>query len=460
MYKRNFLYKSVFGVISLSTLPLGIDAKEPQNSKQPNIIILFIDDMGYNNFGFRTPSFETPNIDKLVKENVNFQYAYVPSPTSSPSRVGLLTGRHPLKVGFTRHISLNGADPFGNKEYTYRANDPGQRVNRRFLPLGEVTFAEALKKLGYATAHIGKWHLGERDYYPQHQGFDIVHGESSLGMPVSYFPPYFEKVKQRDLDGEYLTDYLTRCASTVITDHNYQDSPLMLYLAHYGVHSPHHAPRERVNYYMQKGMSRTRAIYHAMVEAIDRSVEQVQLALEDAGVADNTLFIFLSDQGSYYTNHPLKGGKLVGSALYEGGARVPFFMKMPGGQANARSITNRVSSLDIFPTLIELAGADAQAYPQLDGKSLLPLIAGEKVKSRTLYFYRSYDDQPASVIDGDIKLIYSRSGRHELYDLSKDEYEIMNLINEKSYKKEARKLLKKMETFLSRYESRPVPFKI
>ena len=199
MKSISLIKKSCFFVSVLHFSAANMFAAEKQ---QPNIIILFIDDLGYNDLGYRSSSFETPNIDKLAAEGIDFTNAYVPSPTSSPSRVALLTGRHPIKVGFTRHIEANALDPYNNGEFGLWDGDPGEKPSRQHLPLQEVTFAEALKKEGYTTCSIGKWHLGNKFYYPQKQGFDIVYGESDLGNPAGYFPPYFTHEKKHDKNGK------------------------------------------------------------------------------------------------------------------------------------------------------------------------------------------------------------------------------------------------------------------
>lgn len=440
--------KSIFWAGLLGAIVIPALAVEKQ---QPNVVILFIDDLGYNDLGYRNSSFETPHIDKLASEGIDFVNAYVPSPTSSPSRVGLLTGRHPLKVGFTRHIDENAYDPYKNGEFGLDVNDPGEKPSRQYLPLKEVTFAEVLKDLGYKTCAIGKWHLGKEPYYPQKQGFDEVYGESSLGNPVCYFPPYFKKVEKRSAEGEYLTDYLTDHAVEVIQTNDYKKAPLCMYLAHYGVHSPHQAPAERVAKYKNKGLDTQYAVYHAMVESIDNSVGRIMDAIKQAGVEDNTIVMFISDQGGYFTNYPLKGGKQAGTALYEGGAKIPFIVKLPNME-KGRVIDERINTLDVFPTLVELAGGDIKDYSQLEGLSLVSTFAGAPCPERPLYFYRSYDDQAASVILRGYKLIYTRSGNHELYNLNVDPNETTNMISDTKVQNIKIELKTMVEDFLRKYD--------
>lgn len=440
------------GLLNLSVIPLL--AVE----QRPNIIVIFIDDLGYNDLGYRSSSFQTPNIDKLASEGIDFVNAYVPSPTSSPSRVGLLTGRHPLKVGFTRHIQNDAPDPFYNSgEFALWKGDPGEKPTRRYLPLQEVTFAEALKTQGYTTCAIGKWHLGGKFYYPQKQGFDIVYGESDLGHPAGYFPPYFEPAPKHDKSKQYLTDYLTDYATEVIENHNYKKSPLCMYLAHYGVHAPIQAPDDKVQKYIDQGIPKPYAIYHAMVESMDQSVGNIIKSIRKAGVEENTIVMFISDQGGLFSNYPLRGGKQAGYALYEGGAKVPFIVKLPG-MDKGRIIKERISTLDVFPTLVEFSGADLNAFPQLDGTSLKEVFEGGIPQMKPLYFYRSYDDQASAVIYKGHKFIYTRSGNHEMYNLEVDPNETTNLIKDPSAKYIALELKDMIEDFLLKYEPKSIPF--
>ena len=193
------------------------------------------------------------------------------------------------------------------------------------------------------------------------------------------------------------------------------------------------------------------AIYHAMVESIDNSVGRIMDAFKQAGVADNTIVMFISDQGGYFTNYPLKGGKQAGTALYEGGAKIPFIVKLPNME-KGRVINERINTLDVFPTLVELAGGDIKEYSQLEGLSLVGTFAGAPCPERPLYFYRSYDDQAASIILKGYKLIYTRSGNHELYNLNVDPNETTNLINDTKIQDIKIELKTMVEDFLKKYD--------
>lgn len=437
-----------------AVLTAGAATANAQTTDRPNFVIIFIDDLGYNDLGFRNPSFHTPHIDSLAQRSINFAHAYVPSPTSSPSRAALLTGRHPIKTGLVRHINEGNPDPFGTGEYESLPSDPGRIPNRRFLPNCEQTFASVLKAYGYRTAAVGKWHLGTRAYYPDHHGFELMRGESDLGNPASYFPDYFTAASRKNRSGKYLTDYLTDCAVEIIEQNDYAQTPLCLYVAHYGVHTPHMAPEELVKKYTDRGLDRRYAIYHAMVESVDTSTGRILEALERAGVADNTLLFFISDQGGFFSNAPLRGGKMTG-ALYEGGARVPFFVLAPG--AAGRVVEERISTLDVFPTLLEYAGLQPSDYPQLEGQSLQKTIRGGRYSEKPLYFYRSYEDQPAALIDRDFKFIWSRRGNHELYDLDADPNETANLAHDPKFRRIFNRAQKMMSDFLDKYEPNSLP---
>lgn len=439
--------------LSLFIIPtiLGntLNAAEQATIKQPNIVVVFIDDLGYNDLGFRNPSFHTPNIDKFATENIDYKYAYVPSPTSSPSRAGLLTGKHPIRAGLVRHINETEKDPKGSKEYGLLDTDPGKKYNRKQLALNQRTFADALREQGYATYHVGKWHLGKRDYYPDKHGFDKMYCESDVALPISYFPPYFRR-GEFNTNGTYLTDSLTKSAVSVIQNHDYDQKPLLLYLAHYAVHSPHMCKKNMLDKYLAIGMDRKYAIYHAMVESMDESFGKIISALQNKGIYDNTVVIFTSDQGGYFTNAPLKGGKLDWP-LHEGGARVPMFVHYPFAKGK-RSVKERVSTMDIYPTLVELASGHHCTEKGLDGISLLGSFHGKKIKERSLFFYRSYENQFAAVIDKNIKYIITRDGNDIMYDLKRDPEERINLFNKKEYRLQQEKVKKLIDDFLWKYD--------
>tara|TARA_R110002074_G_scaffold118941_3_gene251905 strand:+ start:3663 stop:5057 length:1395 start_codon:yes stop_codon:yes gene_type:complete len=392
---------------------------------QPNIILFFVDDLGWSDLGFRNPVFETPNIDALAKSGVSFEQAYIASPTCSPSRATLITGKHPARLKMVRHIpggKKNGFDKFGrtNQEFHYLERDPAQFPSRNWLPLDNTSFAEALADEDYYNLFVGKWHLGHEKFHPIQQGFNQQIGTSNAGHPKSYYPPYFRQdTIFSDNNNIYLTDKLTKEAVNFIESYE-DDNPFMLTFSYYSVHTPHQGRKDLVQHFESKGLEGKFANYAAMVKATDESVGKVLKAIEEKGIQEETVIIFLSDQGGYFENAPFRGAKMA-ETLFEGGARVPFFVHWPG-VTKPNSINNSVvQSTDLFPTLVEMAGGEVSKYKDLDGVSLMSTIKNNDTLSREpIYGYRAYEDLYVSVRDGDWKLLAYRSGKKELFNIAKD----------------------------------------
>ncbi|WP_211320021.1 sulfatase [Dyadobacter jejuensis] len=401
--------------------------------QKPNIVLFFVDDMGWADLGFRNPVFETPNIDKLKKEGMSFERAYISTPTCSPSRASLLTGKEPVRFQMVRHIPEGKAYNFDEngrtqEEFHLWEKDPVQMPSRNWLPLSEITYAERLKQYGYYNMFIGKWHLGSEAYHPIKQGFDAQIGASNFGHPKSYYQPFFKQNNPLadSSDGSYLTDVLTEKTQDFIADYK-ESKPFMLTLWYYTVHGPHIGRKDLVEKFKARGLEGKYAEYAAMVAAMDESIGKIRQSLVDKGIADNTVILFLSDQGGYFTNSPLSGGKTGGNTLGEGGARVPLLMYYPGVTKPNSETSVPVQSIDLYPTLIEIASGKKCEDKQINGVSLMPLVKGKKLKSRNLYFFRSYEDQYAAVISGDWKLVKYHSGRYDLFNIAKDISEKNNL---------------------------------
>ncbi|WP_165748665.1 sulfatase [Cellulophaga sp. Z1A5H] len=401
-----------------------------EERKQPNIVLLFVDDYGWSDVGFRNNTFSTPNIDQLKKEGLNFNRAYIPTPTCSPSRLSLLTGKEAIRLGMPRHIALDPNKP--DAEYNLWPTDPVQMPSRNYLPLEEVTYAERLKDLGYYNYFVGKWHLGHKGRYPTDQGFDEEFGTTDHGHPKSYYFPFFKDGDPNGFmknykEGDYLTDALTDGAVDFIKTYDKAD-PFMLSFWYYSVHGPSVGRKDLLKKYQEAGLEGKYAHHAAMVEAMDESIGRVRNALKEKGIEENTVIIVLSDQGGAYTNAPLSGGKKGGNTLGEGGARVPFIIKYPGvTKANTESNTP-VQSIDLYPTLIEIASGKKYNDHQIQGVSLLPILNGSDIEQRELYFFRSYEDQYAAVISGDWKLVKYHSGKFQLFNVSEDISEHNDLI--------------------------------
>ncbi len=423
------------------------------SQKKPNIVLLFVDDQGWADVGYRNKLLHTPNIDQLKKEGLDFTRAYIATPTCSPSRASLLTGKEPVRLQMVRHIPQVGGGRLQDDEFSTLASDPVQMPTRNFLPLEEVTYAERLKEFGYYNMFIGKWHLGNEAHHPVRQGFDAQYGTANAGHPKDYYAPFFdsEDGTLRDFTGKnYLTDVLTTRAEDFIGDYD-QPQPFMLTMWYYAVHNPHVGRKDWVQKYHDEGLSGRYAEYAAMVSAMDESVGRVRKALERKGIADNTIIIYLSDQGGDFSNAPLTGGKNGGNALGEGGARVPLIVHYPGVTKPNTTCEVPVQSLDIFPTLVEIAFGKKPTEKNINGVSLLPLLKGGTLPKRNLYFFRSYEDQYAAVVSGDWKYIKYHSGGDKLFNLLIDIGEQKNLTEEYPEKAAA------LKEDLVRWEKEAVP---
>jgi arylsulfatase A-like enzyme len=391
-------------------------SKNQDTSDLPNFVILFVDDLGYYDLGFRNPDYYSPNIDRLAGESLIFINAYVPSPTCSPSRVGLYTGKHPASIGFYRHC-------FGSGEFNMFKTDVAKLPSRNWLPLENVTYAEVLKEKGYSTFFCGKWHLGPEEYGPQNQGFETAWTNPESGNPSNYYPPYFGNGKFSDEadSNQYLTDFFTDKAVEFIRS-GADNTPFLLQFSYHNVHAPNIGKKEFLDMYRKNGFTGKKIEYGAQVTAVDQSVGRILKALEERDLEDNTVVMFMSDQGSLFPNTPLRGTKAVGTALYEGSAKIPFFIKWNGVTEAGSVEEDHIQTTDVFPTLVEIVGGDPSQYIGLEGVSLLGLIKSkQKLEREALYFYRSYDGQYASVLRKDNwKLIAYRDGHYELFKVDED----------------------------------------
>ncbi|MFD2257730.1 sulfatase [Luteolibacter algae] len=428
------------------------DAKTLADGKQPNIVLLFVDDWGWADFHARNPKFESPNIDQLMSDGIDFTQAYIACPTCSPSRATLLTGQHPARLRIVRHIptapNKDGFDQFGrtDEEFHTLKTDPANFPCRNWLPLEKTTYAEALGELGYYNYFVGKWHLGHEPYHPIHQGFDSQAGTSNWGHPSNYNPPYFKNSDvYKDEKERYLTDKLTDESVEFLEKYD-SSQPFMLSLWYYTVHGPQIGRKDYVKHFEEKGMTGKDAHYAAMVKSLDDSVGRIRETLKKQQLDQNTIVILLSDQGGTFENPPFHGGK-KSDTLYEGGARVPFAFYWPGVTKQGSKNENIVQSTDLFPTLVEIAGGDVSKYKDLDGISLLDVIREDTTLDRgePIYGYRAYEDLYASVREGDWKLLAYRSGKVKLYNIAKDISEEKDLAT--SNPEKAEELRKKLATW-------------
>lgn len=408
--------------------------------RRTNIVFIVIDDLGWRDVGFMgSRYYETPNIDRLADGGAAFTAAYANAPNCAPSRASLLTGLYP-----PRHGIYTVGDP-ERGDASRRALIPAP--NRTALDTTFVTIAEALRALGYATAHVGKWHLGGVGSLPTDHGFDLNIAGDQRGHPPGYFYPY--KRWQNQLPylpgegepGEYLTDRLTDEALRFIEQH--RERPFFLHLAHYAVHTPLQAKQRLVDKYAGKPRTPEHGdpVYAAMIESVDESVGRIVDKLAELGLAERTAVVFFSDNGGYgpaTSMAPLRGSK---GMLYEGGLRVPLAAYWPGTIPPGRTIDTPVIGTDLYPTFLEMAGGRLEGKAW-DGLSLLALLTGEgRLPERPLFWHfpayleadRStpgpFRTTPAAAVRiGDYKLLeFFETGAFELYDLRADIGEQRNL---------------------------------
>ncbi len=408
----------------------------------PNVVLILADDLGWTDLAcYGSDFYETPALDRLATTGMRFTQAYSACTVCSPTRAALLTGKYPARLHITDWIP--GLMP----------DNPKLLVPNwtKHLTHDEVTLAERFHEAGYATASIGKWHLGGEAYYPMTQGFDINIAGTDQPAPSTYFAPWQIPTLDEGDPNEYLTGRLAEEAVKFITDH--KDQPFFLYLPHYAVHTPINGRRDLVEKYRTKlrPEHRHRNIgYAAMIEALDQAVGRVLDHLDALQLNGRTIVVFTSDNGGLITrqvttNTPLRYGK---ASAYEGGVRVPLMIRWPGvTQANTESSTP-VITMDLTATLRDALGPIARrdtlpkdaSLPDplgMDGLSLRPLLdQSGTLPDRNLYWHYPHHQHyqlggatPYSAMrHGDYKLIeFHNDGRRELYNLASDIGETLDL---------------------------------
>jgi arylsulfatase A-like enzyme len=414
---------------------LAIFAAHPQiavgQQTPPNIVLILIDDMGWRDLGCTgSDLYQTPHIDELARGGMKFTQAYAAACICSPTRASLMTGQHPARLGLTDWLPG-------------RRDMPSQKLLRpelsTNLPQSSITLAEALQKRGYATAHVGKWHLGGGEHGPEYNGFDVNIGGTQAGSPPGGYFKFNTPTLKLDA-GEYLTDRLTDEALRFVEENRRR--PFFLYLAHYAVHIPLQPKPEVAQQYRDRikpDAVHENAVYAAMVESVDDSVGRITKKLAELGLSDNTMVVFTSDNGGLSvkegantpatSNAPLRTGK---GYLYEGGIRVPLIIRWPKVVKPGAECDTPVVSTDLYSTCLSASGATGNDVT--DGENLLPLLKQHtSFPPRALFWhYPHYSNQggrpSAAIRDGDWKLIeFFEDGRQELYHLSNDPSEQDNL---------------------------------
>lgn len=447
---------------ALTTLGAGAVTAEKEAEAKPNIVLLLVDDWGWNCVGHRNPAlFETPNIDQLAADGIDFQQAYIASPSCSPSRAGLVTGQHPVRLGMVRHITDNAKvanfikNDAGEITHTLWKTDPAQFPSINYLGLEHTTYAEALKEQGYYNLFLGKWHLGDEKYYPIEQGFDRQIGTTEHGAPSNYYPDYFKhSTVMQDETDRYLTDKLTDETVQFINEYD-RAQPFMISLWYYGVHTPNIGRKDLVKKAQAMGHEGKQAHMVAQVMAVDESVGRLRAALKAKGLAENTVIIMTSDQGSLYEWAPYRGGKRI-DTLCDGGARVPFMISWPGVAAAGVKNNSLIQTTDLFPTLVDMAGGHSAEFKNIDGVSLLDTIRENRELKRgePLIGYRAYEDLYASVREESWKLLAYRSGKLSLYNVADDiseQHDLVQSLPEKTAELKAKLIRWEKEMQVEKY---------
>lgn len=416
--------------IAFALLLCNMALSQSQNTP-PNLIVIMTDDQGYADVGFNgCDDIPTPNIDAIANNGVKFTRGYVTYPVCGPSRAGFLTGRYQGRFGFSDNPSINPNDPSAG------------------LPVEEETIAEVLKKSNYNNAIIGKWHMGTHPrFHPLERGFDYFFGFLSGGH--NYFPEklnindlsevkrkwqwYATKIKENRTVVEiedYLTDELSQSAVKYIEKQVSNDQHFMLYLAYNAPHTPLQATPKYLSRF-DHIKDPKRKTYAAMVSAVDDGVGQILKTLKKSGIEENTIVVFLSDNGGAKNNgsdnRPLRGRK---SDLFEGGIRVPFAMQWKGTIPAGMTYEKNVSSLDIMATIVAQNKISIDKKRTLDGVNLIPFLNGENDSEPHDYlFWRKIKYNAMAVMTGDQKLVKNkRNDFKEMFNLSSDLSETYNLI--------------------------------
>lgn len=386
--------------------------------KPPNVILILMDDMGWRDVGFMGNKFvETPNIDRLAKQGLRFTQAYASAPNCAPTRACLMSGQYTPRHGV--YTVVDPRQPVGSPWHKLIAAE-----SKTDLPTETVTIAEALGSSGYATGFFGMWNLGRGrsgPTTPGGQGFQKVVFPENLGFAKD---AYFNN------DGDYLSDRLTDEVLEFVETN--RERPFFAYLPDHAVHAPFEPKPDLLKKYQAKGTAggdrRQDPAYAATIEAVDQNVGRIMAALERLKLTERTYVIFTSDNGGTpQFTAPLRGSK---GQLYEGGIRVPLVVLGPGIAQPGSHCDAPVTSVDLYPTLLELAKLKPAADQVLDGISLVSAFSGAATLARKRLFwhfpcYIGRATPSSAVREGDFKLIefFEDGGRRELYDLSSDPYE-------------------------------------
>ena len=429
---------------SMLLLPEIVRAAVPA---KPNILFILVDDYGIKDVGVEGSKFyETPNIDALARSGMRFTQGYSACCVCSPSRASILLGEYTTRHGITDWIGETVGEQFARRRHTkllpsdYVHDLPGTNT--------DTTLAEALKQAGYTTFFAGKWHLGSKGAWPENRGFDINKGGWDAGGPKGgYYAPWINPNLPSGPKGQSLTQRLAD--ETISFMEQSTNKPFLAYLAFYAVHGPIQTSKPLWEKFREKAVAQPKPaerfvidrtlpvrvvqdnpIYAGLIANMDNAVGRVLNKLDELGLESNTIVVLTGDNGgvvsgdSYSSSElPYRGGN---GRQWEGGTRVPFYIRAPGVTKPDSTCVTPVMGIDFFPTLLQLAGVTEHPKQIIDGVSLVPLLEGGSIAPRPLFWhYPHYGNQggePSSIIRvGDWKLIhYWEDGHNELYDLATD----------------------------------------
>ena len=420
-------------------MTMGVRSQPESGSQRPNIVFILADDLGWADLPVYGNRFnEAPNLTRMAEEGIRFTEAYAAAPVCSPARASIMSGQYPARVGIIDFIP-------GHRRPYEKVQVPENRT--QYLPPQVYTFAEALTDAGYVTGYFGKWHLGEgkgmEKMHPLNQGFETAN--TGQGYYRSRFTPSRDEGREKRFS-ERITDF-----GIEFIQKN-RNRPFFLFLSHFDVHVQLNADKPLIDKYLRKEKTEgypCNAVYAAMVEHIDRSVGRIMKELESAGLSERTIVFFFSDNGGLISrfdkkplianprkeiyqddplqyiassNLPLRGEK---GSVYEGGIRVPLLVKWPG-KIKAGSVSGElVSSVDFYPTFLELAEVKMPDRQTIDGESVVPVLLSDRYNpERALYWHYPvyhHDVPTGAVRKGDWKLIEDQvSGSVSLYHLKSD----------------------------------------
>ena len=440
------IHRSLLAAAVAITLPIAC-ATAPRGARLPHIVVMLVDDLGWRDVGAcGLERAKTPHIDRIAQQGMLFTQAYAANPVCSPTRAALMTGKYPARVDINDWIP-------GTAFPKARMRAP---VDRDQLPLEQTTLAEALRTRGYATWNVGKWHLGGTGFLPQDQGFERNWMGGHIGHPASHHFPFGHGSDGEPAHthavpalppgigpGDYLADVQATAARDLIRAARDGDQPFYLQLSFYAVHQPieakaadvarHRAARQAelaalpADQRAALADARPRPAYAAMLENLDSAVGNVLQALDEAGIADDTIVVLTSDNGgldSVSDNRPLRGGK---RSLWEGGIRVPLLVRWPAVIAAASRCELPVITQDLHRGLCAAAGVEPDAEVRADAIDLVPVWRGEVVADRPPLFWHFPQHETratgprGAMRDGDWKLIEDfATGDVLLFDLAHD----------------------------------------